>query len=74
MLFRSTGTAAAAAVALINSVANLSGIVGPPLLGWSRDATGGFAAAGMIFTAVLLLGVLLVWVFSRSNMARGIRS
>jgi ACS family tartrate transporter-like MFS transporter len=69
-----TGTAAAAAVALINSVANLSGIVGPPLLGWSRDATGGFAAAGMIFTAVLLLGVLLVWVFSRSTMARGIQS
>jgi len=69
-----TGTAAAAAVALINSVANLSGIVGPPLLGWSRDVTGGFAAAGMIFTAVLLLGVLLVWIFSRGKMARGVQS
>jgi MFS transporter, ACS family, tartrate transporter len=67
-----TGTAAAAAVALINSVANLSGIVAPPLLGWSRDATGGFAAAGMIFAAILLFGVLLVWIFSRSNMARGV--
>jgi ACS family tartrate transporter-like MFS transporter len=69
-----TGTAAAAAVALINSVANLSGIVAPPLLGWSRDATGGFVAAGMIFTTFLLLGVLLVWVFSRSKMARGIQN
>jgi ACS family tartrate transporter-like MFS transporter len=69
-----TGTAAAAAVALINSVANLSGIVAPPLLGWSRDATGGFAAAGMIFTAILLFGVLLVWIFSRSKMARGVQS
>jgi MFS transporter, ACS family, tartrate transporter len=67
-----TGTAAAAAVALINSVANLSGIVAPPLLGWSRDATGGFAAAGMIFAGILLFGVLLVWIFSRSNMARGV--
>jgi len=69
-----TGTAAAAAVALINSVANLSGIVGPPLLGWSRDATGGFAAAGMIFTVVLLFGTLLLWIFSRGKMARGIQS
>jgi ACS family tartrate transporter-like MFS transporter len=67
-----TGTAVAAAVALINSVANLSGIVAPPLLGWSRDVTGGFAAAGMIFTGVLLLGVVLVWFFSRSKLARGI--
>jgi MFS transporter, ACS family, tartrate transporter len=69
-----TGTAAAAAVALINSVANLSGIVAPPLLGWSRDATGGFAVAGIIFTGILLFGVLLVWLFSRSKMARGVYS
>ena len=69
-----TGTAAAAAIALINSVANLSGIVGPPLLGWSRDATGGFSAAGAIFTGVLLLGILLLWIFSRTEMARGARS
>lgn len=69
-----TGTAAAAAVALINSVANLSGIIAPPLLGWSRDVTGGFGAAGMIFTGILLLGVLLVWIFSRSKMAHGIES
>jgi MFS transporter, ACS family, tartrate transporter len=69
-----TGTAAAAAVALINSVANLSGVVAPPLLGWSRDVTGGFAAAGMIFTAILLLGILLVWMFSRSRMARAVQS
>jgi ACS family tartrate transporter-like MFS transporter len=69
-----TGTAAAAAVALINSVGNLSGLVAPPLLGWSRDATGGFAAAGMIFTAILLLGVVLVWIFSRGKLAQGLRS
>jgi ACS family tartrate transporter-like MFS transporter len=69
-----TGTAAAAAIALINSVGNLSGLVAPPLLGWSRDATGGFAAAGMIFTAVLLLGVLLAWVFARGKLAQGLRT
>lgn len=69
-----TGTAAAAAIALINSVANLSGIVAPPLLGWSRDTTGGFVATGAIFTAVLLLGILLLWIFSRTEMARGVRN
>jgi ACS family tartrate transporter-like MFS transporter len=68
-----TGTAAAAAVALINAVANLSGVIAPPLLGWSRDVTGGFAAAGAIFTATLLVGAGLVFVFSRSKLAAGIQ-
>jgi ACS family tartrate transporter-like MFS transporter len=69
-----TGIAAAAAVALINSFANLSGIVAPPLLGWSRDHTGGFAATGLIFTGVLLFGAVLVWIFSRSKLALGVRN
>jgi ACS family tartrate transporter-like MFS transporter len=68
-----TGTTAAAAVALINSVANLSGIVAPPILGWSRDITGGFAAAGVIFTAILLLGVMLLWIFALGKLAQGLR-
>jgi ACS family tartrate transporter-like MFS transporter len=68
-----TGTAAAAAVALINSVANLSGVIAPPLLGWSRDVTGGFAVAGAIFTGTLLVGAGLVFVFSRSRLAAGIQ-
>lgn len=68
-----TGTAAAAAVALINSIANLSGVIGPPLLGKTVDMTGGFAAAGAIFTATLLVGAGLVLVFSRSRLAAGIQ-
>lgn len=68
-----TGTAAAAAVAFINSLANLSGIVAPPLLGWSKDATGGFALAGAIFTGFVVLGALLTWAFSHSELAQGAR-
>lgn len=68
-----TGTAAAAAVALINSLANLSGILAPPLLGWSRDVTGGFAAAGAIFAAFVIIGALLTWAFARSELAQGAR-
>ena len=39
-----TGRAAAGGVALVNSVANIGGFVGPTLMGYMRDATGSFAA------------------------------
>lgn len=59
-----TGTAAAAGIALINSVGSTGGFFGPSIIGWVRDATGGFEgallflAAAMVVTAaaILLLG------------------
>ena len=38
------GNAAAGAIGLINSLGNLGGFVGPYLVGWLRQASGGFAA------------------------------
>ena len=35
-----TGSAAAGGIALINSIGNLSGFVGPYAIGWIKDATG----------------------------------
>src|SRR6516164_3737535 len=35
-----TGTAAAGGIALINSIGNLGGFVGPYAIGWIKDATG----------------------------------
>jgi nitrate/nitrite transporter NarK len=35
-----SGTAAAGGIALVNSIGNLGGFVGPYLLGWLTDATG----------------------------------
>ena len=35
-----TGTAAAAGIAMINSIGNLSGFVSPTLVGWIKDVTG----------------------------------
>src|SRR5262249_3233792 len=35
-----TGSAAAGGIALINSIGNLGGFVGPYALGWIKDATG----------------------------------
>jgi ACS family tartrate transporter-like MFS transporter len=37
-----TGSAAAAGLALINSVANVGSFAGPYLSGWLRDLTGSF--------------------------------
>lgn len=50
-----SGTAAAGAIALINSVGNLGGFFGPYLIGRVRDLTGGFAGS-LMFIAVLLVG------------------
>ena len=47
-----TGTAAAAAIALINSIGNLGGYLGPTLLGKAKDATGSYS------TGMLILGGL----------------
>ncbi|MGV7208237.1 MFS transporter [Oxalobacteraceae bacterium A2-2] len=53
------GTAAAAGIALINSVGNLAGFASPYLVGAIRDATGSTAAGMVLLAASLLLGALL---------------
>jgi MFS transporter, ACS family, tartrate transporter len=57
-----TGTAAAAGMALINSVGNLGGFMGPFLVGWIKDATGSFetglyALAGFMLLAAVVTAV-----------------
>lgn len=56
-----SGTAAAAGIALINSVGNLAGFVSPSLIGYLKDATHS-NAYGMDALAVILVGsAVLVW-------------
>jgi MFS family permease len=56
-----TGSAAAAGIAVVCSVANLGGFVGPYAIGWIRDRTGSlygglaFAGVSLLLCAVLLL-------------------
>jgi ACS family tartrate transporter-like MFS transporter len=50
-----SGTAAAAGIALVNSIGNLGGFVGPYLVGLFEDATGS-TDGGLIALAVILLG------------------
>jgi ACS family tartrate transporter-like MFS transporter len=49
-----SGTAAAGGIALINSVGNLGGFVGPTLVGYLKTATGGFAG-GLVGLALIVL-------------------
>jgi ACS family tartrate transporter-like MFS transporter len=54
------GSGAAVGIALVNSVGNIGGFVGPYVFGWIEDATHSFAA-GFLFIGVLLaLGGALV--------------
>ena len=54
------GTAAAGGIALINSVANLGGFLGPILLGNVKEATGDFTIGLAVMSATLCVGGLLV--------------
>jgi len=54
-----TGAAAAAGIALINSLGNLAGFVSPYLVGWLKDATQSTNAGMYVLAASLLLGGLL---------------
>jgi ACS family tartrate transporter-like MFS transporter len=50
---RLTGVGAAAAIALINSVGNTGGFVGPYVIGYIRDRTQSFTG-GLVFVGVVL--------------------
>lgn len=55
-----TGAGAAAGIAIVNSVGNLSGFGAPYVTGWLFDATGNAKAGLWVVGAVMLLAVALV--------------
>ncbi len=55
-----TGAAAAAGIAVINSVSNLSGFVGPYVTGAIRDATGSYTWALVAIATVMVVGIIVV--------------
>ncbi len=61
------GTAAAGGIALVNSIGNFGGFVGPYVVGWIRDATGGFSAGLLTLAGVLVLGAVVVLTIPRSQ-------
>lgn len=66
------GTAAAGAIALVNSIANLGGFFGPTVVGYLKDATGTYAAAMVFFAFCLVASSAIVWRISKSLPATGV--
>ncbi|KAA0695720.1 MFS transporter [Neorhizobium sp. P12A] len=61
-----TGTAAAAGIALINSVGSTGGFFGPTIIGWVRDATGGFQGALLFLAAVMAITAAAIFLLGYS--------
>lgn len=58
-----TGVSAAASLALVNSIGNLGGFLGPFVTGWVRESFGGFEAALVMLGCSLLIFGLVIFVF-----------
>ena len=56
-----SGTAAAAAIALINSIGNLAGFGGPYLIGWVKESTGSTETGLLVLALLPLIAGLLVF-------------
>jgi len=59
------GTAAAGGIALINSISNLGGFVGPSLMGWLKARTGGYASGMAVLSAMLVVSAVVVLMLAR---------
>ena len=59
------GSAAAGGIALINSIGNLSGYLGPFLIGKLKDLTQGFTAGLLVIAASLALAAILGFIVGR---------
>ena len=60
-----SGAGAAAGIAMINSVGNLGGFVGPFAIGWLKNVTGGYAAGLYVVGATLALSAAVTLLLSR---------
>jgi MFS transporter, ACS family, tartrate transporter len=64
-----TEAAAAVGIALINSIGNLGGFLGPYMLGYLKDATGNMEAGLFFLSASLVLCSLLVWSINKKTLS-----
>ncbi|MEM5438709.1 MFS transporter [Paraburkholderia diazotrophica] len=62
-----SGAGAAAGIAMINSIGNLGGFVGPFAIGWLKNATGGYAAGLYVVGATLAVSAAVTLLLSRKG-------
>ncbi|RAR58486.1 ACS family tartrate transporter-like MFS transporter [Paraburkholderia unamae] len=60
-----SGAGAAAGIAMINSIGNLGGFVGPVVIGWLKTRTGGYAAGLYVVGATLAVSAVVTLMLSR---------
>jgi ACS family tartrate transporter-like MFS transporter len=65
-----SGTAAAAAIAAINSLGNLSGLLGPIAVGWLKDTTGSFQAGLFFLSGCALVSAIVTLIAVHERRAR----
>jgi cyanate permease len=64
-----SGPAAAGGIALINSIGNLSGFVGPYAMGWFKETTGSYTGGLLVLSACAAAAALLVGFGTRRDHA-----
>jgi D-galactonate transporter len=65
-----TGSAAAGAIALINSMGAFGGAIAPPTVGRLKEITGGFIVPMMVLSGVLVVGAILTLFLRRAAQFR----
>ena len=60
-----SGAGAAAGIAMINSIGNLGGFIGPYLIGWIKGRSGSYAGGLYVVGATLGISAVLTWLLSR---------
>lgn len=60
-----SGLAAAGGLAFINSIGTMGGFVGPTIVGFLRDHTGGFAVGQLVLGGFLVAASILAWSLKR---------
>jgi ACS family tartrate transporter-like MFS transporter len=65
-----SGSALAAGIALINTVGSLGGFVGPTMVGYVREVTGGFTGGLLFLAGLLVVAALGTLVLRRSALLR----
>ena len=65
-----TGPAAAAGLALINSIGNVGGFVGPSLVGFAREATGSFVGGLYVIAAALFAAAVVALMIPTAGNSR----
>jgi ACS family tartrate transporter-like MFS transporter len=68
-----SGVSAGAGIALINSLGNLGGFVGPELIGWTKGRWGSYAGGLDVVGAMMALSAVLLLVMRRRMREAGIR-